>query len=280
MTSCVTTAVRIPIVVLVACGGHPSSPVPVQPRLPTPAANARCALRVEASAPVAAGPRATLSVKWSGEGSGEASRFVCIVVGDRTERVLRGEARSVEIRADAVVLQRIGVAGRTHLVYVPPNAEITIGDDPCFGYELSGPNTDAWFVAPPHAYCAAPGQACKPGFEHASSPRPVHDDLCGDTEPEIRRCIETGEVEVEHAGPLPAAPGRARGPRDPSHGGGDDDDVLSLASLVAAPVRLMPRTCGFAMLDGGGETVALAIGAGEKWTLAVDHGHVTGRVAR
>jgi len=259
--------ISLPIVLVVACHASPQAPVP--PPLQA-ASGPPCALRVEAAAPSASGPRAKLAVKWRGEGTGNASPNVCITVGDKVERVPRGEQRIVEVRADTSALQRIVVDGRAHLMHVAPDAAITLGDNPCFFYELSGPSTDAWFVAPPHAYCAAPGKACKAGYEHASSPRPVHDDLCGDTATEIRRCVKMGEVRLDRSRPLPG----------PIATQSEDDEVIPLATLAAAPLHLMPRTCGFAMLDAGKEVVALAIGAGETWTLAVENGRVTGRIAR
>jgi hypothetical protein len=45
-------------------------------------------------------------------------------------------------------------------------------------------------------------------------------------------------------------------------------------------LRLEPRRCGFALLETGREVVALVVGAGERWSLAVDAaGRLSGELA-
>jgi len=219
------------------------------------------ALTLDVTPPAPNGPRATFSFTWQGEGSGARSKMICMTAGKDRQLVARGEHREIAIRADAHELQRIVVDGRPHLMYVPEGSTITLADNPCFFYELSGPNTDVWSVDKSRAYCAKPGAPCKRGYVRASPPRPVRDELCGPTETEIRRCVAEGEVR------LAATPASAS-----KH----DDDHLSLAEL-ANGVRLSPRDCGFAMVDTARETVALAIGSGEHWLLNLDGDQLGGR---
>jgi hypothetical protein len=194
---------------------------------------------------------------------------VCLVRGAEVERVPRGERREVAIRADARVLQRIVVGKRPHLIAVPPGAAITLGDNPCFFYELSGPSTDPWFAPKPIAYCARSGRDCRAGYFHPSPPRPVEDDLCGKTDV-IRRCVAKAEIRLTGT-PAPA-PARTT----------DDDDAIPIAELAGgAPLRLVPRTCGFSTLDTGREEVALVVGAGEHWSLTIDAaGTLSGELLR
>jgi len=215
-------------------------------------------MRVELAAPEPSGPRAKLTFKWQGEGTGEKSKVICVVVGKDEQLVPRGERRSVVVRSHATELQRIVIDDRPHLISIPSGAEISLNDNPCFFYELSGPNTDAWFVDRSRAYCAPAGKACKPGFVRAAPPRPVTDELCGSTEKAIRRCVEEGEVRL-------ASGKESR--RTPTP---DFDAAIPVATLADGPLRLAPRTCGFAMLDSGKEQVALVIGVGERWSLTVD----------
>jgi hypothetical protein len=81
--------------------------------------------------------------------------------------------------------------------------------------------------------------------------------LCGKTDV-IRRCVAKAEIRLTGA---PRAAPRAS----------QDDDAIPIAALAGgAPLQLVPRTCGFATLDTGREEVALVVGAGERWSLAID----------
>ncbi len=236
----------------------PSPPSPASP--PSSAAADPCAgtaIRFEVTPPAAGDPTATFAFSWTGEGSGSPGKTVCLVRGGEVERVPRGERREVAIRADARVLQRIVVGKRPHLIAVPPGAALTLRDNPCFFYELSGPSTDPWFAPKPIAYCAKGGRDCRAGYFHPSPPRPVADDLCGKTDV-IRRCVAKAEIRLTGA---PTSAPRAS----------QDDDAIPIAALAGgAPLQLVPRTCGFATLDTGREEVALVVGAGERWSLAID----------
>lgn len=247
---------------------EPSPPAPTASTPPGPAAPppraaavdpcADTAIRFEVTPPAAGDPTATFAFRWRGEGYGGSGKPICLVRGAEVERVPRGEQREVAIRADARALQRIVVGRRAHLIAVPPGAAITLGDNPCFFYELSGPSTDPWFVPKPVAYCARGGRACRAGYFHPAPPRPVEDDLCGKTDV-IRRCVAEAELRLTGT-PAPAA--------TPSS---DSDDAIPIAELAGgAPLRLAPRTCGFATLDTGREQVALVVGAGERWSLTID----------
>lgn len=251
-----------------ACGSTSqptiTPPTPADPVSPAFGAGgnpcADTAIRFEVTPPRAGAPSATFAFSWQGEGHGSAAKTVCLVRGTEVERVPRGERREVAINADAHKLQRIVVGTRSHLIAVPPGATITLGDNPCFFYELSGPNTDAWFVPAPIAYCSRKNEDCRTGFFRPSPPRPVHDEMCGDTEV-IRRCV--AEAEIRLAGT----------PQPVSARNDAADDTISIAQLAGgAPVRLAPRTCGFSMLDTGHEVVALVVGAGERWSLTIDAG--------
>jgi hypothetical protein len=252
----------------VACGS--SSDPTIAPRAATqtaPAASpaspgavdpcAGTAIRFEVTPPEAGHPTATFSFRWRGEGHSGRTKPICLVRGAEVERVPRGEQREVVIRADPRALQRIVVGTRPHLIAVPPGAAITLGDNPCFFYELSGPNTDPWFAPRSTAYCAGKGRDCRAGYFRPSPPRPVHDELCGDTQV-IRRCV--AEAEIRFAGTPPHTPARAT-----------DEDAIPIAQLAGgAPLRLATRTCGFSMLDTGHEVIALVVGAGERWSLTID----------
>jgi hypothetical protein len=265
---------------LCACGPHGAAPAPTHAATPAPIrtpakpaidACSNAALRLEVAAPGPSDARATFDVKWEGQGTGEPSRVVCVVVGTTQELFPRGEQRSFTIRAHPDALQRIVVDGRPHLMFVPPGNSIMFHDDPCFFYRLSGPNTEAWFVEAPFAYCAAPNAACRPGFVRAQFPGPIEDSLCGTTEHEIRRCVEEGEVrlvaQLENNPPPPSEP--------------DGVAPIPIAALARGPMRFAPRSCGFVTLDTGGEVVALVLGAGERWALTLDADrHVTGRLVR
>jgi hypothetical protein len=200
--------------VLTACSASPETTIapgaatttaPAAPAASSAAAApcADAAIRFEVTPPEAGGPTATFSFRWRGEGHSSQAKPICLVHGDEVGRVPRGEHREVAIRADARRLQRIVVDGRPHLIAVPPGAKIILGDNPCFFYELSGPNTDPWFAPKPIAYCARSGQACRAGYFRPDPPRPVQDELCGDTEV-IRRCV--AEAEVRLAGTPPPGP--------------------------------------------------------------------------
>lgn len=244
-----------------ACGGEREA---VRTQAPVAAVDEckTAALKLAVAPPLPGGPRASFSFTWRGEGTGERSRFVCVTAGSEQQLVRRGEHHELAIRADAHELQRIVVDGRPHLLYVPPGSEIVLGDNPCFFYELSGPHTYAWALDGSRAYCAKPGAPCKQGYVRPGGPRPVQDELCGSTEHEIRRCVSEGEVRLE-ARDAPATR--------------SSDDHLSLADLVKG-VRLSPRDCGFALVDTGREEVALVIGSGEHWLLAIDDDRLVGRV--
>ena len=248
------------MVLLSACGGEPDVASPTL--VATVDECKTAALKLDVTPPAPGGPRATFSFTWQGEGTGERSKLICVTAGKDTQLVPRGKHRELAIRADAHELQRITIDGRPHLIFVPPGANIVLGDNPCFFYELSGPNTDAWFVDKSRAYCAKPGVACKRGYVRASPPRPVEDDLCGPTEKEILRCVAEGEVRLA-AQNAPTTK--------------TDDEHFSLAEL-AKGVRLSPRDCGFAMVDTGREQVALAIGSGERWLLTLAGNELAGRV--
>jgi hypothetical protein len=238
---------------------------------PSSTATAECAaaaLRLEVTPPSTDDAIATFTFRWDGQGSGAASRFVCLVRGDEVELVPRGKKREVTIRAHATELQRIVVYARPHLIAVVPGAAIALFDDPCYGYELTGPLTDPWFVPAPIAYCAPSGAACKDGFSRAEPPRPIEDDLCGSTEHEIRRCAADAVVGLATGAP----PRPAKPPAD------DPYDPMSLATFTAAaPLLVAPRRCGYYSIDTGHEKAALVVGAGERWSLRVDDdGHLAG----
>jgi hypothetical protein len=263
-----------PVSVLAAAGGEPTPDEPAGAAPPAGVAAdpacAKAALRIEVTPPAAGDPTATFAFRWRGEGYAGAGDAICLVRGAEATIVPLDERREVTIRADAAELQRVLVWDRPHLVHVVPGATIVLSDNPCFGYELAGPDTDAWFVRPPKAYCARPGGTCRAGFTRPNPPRPVEDELCGATDPEIRRCVEDAEVALA-ATPDGAA---ARSPDDAF----DPTPILALAS---APLSLAPRTCGFPTIATGTEDAALVIGAGARWMLAVDgHGRLTGRVVR
>jgi hypothetical protein len=250
-----------------ACSASPEATR--EPQAPAPPASAArppsaalvdpcadSAIRFEVTPPAAGDPTATFAFRWKGEGYGSSAKTICLVRGAEVEHVPRGEHREVAIRADTRALQRIVVGKRQHLIAVPPGADITLGDNPCFFYELSGPSTDPWFAPKPIAYCAQRGRACRAGYFHPAPPRPVEDDLCGKTDV-IRRCVAEAEIRLTGT-PAPA-------PTTP------DDDVIDIAELAGgAPLRLAPRTCGFSTLDTGREQVALVVGAGERWSLTID----------
>ena len=259
-------SVRYILAIGVVVGCHspePPAPPARPPARAVAAAPDRCtdaALHLALSAPDPGGPRATFTVSWEGQGTGEKSRVICLDVGGQIQLVPRGERRSVAIRAHATELQRILVDRRPHLAAVPPGADIMLGDNPCFFYELSGPRTDGWFVDAPIAYCAERGKRCRPGFARAQPPRPVVDDLCGPTEKVILRCVEEAEVRID--------PPRSAGPAP--EGEIDLAEPMPIGVLTRGPLRLSPSSCGFATLDTGAEKVALVVGAGERWTLALD----------
>jgi hypothetical protein len=225
------------------------------------AACASAALRVAVTPPGTDDATATLAIHWDGEHDANPSKEVCIVRGSDIELVPRGEVRRVDIRAHATELQRVVVGTLPHLIAAVPDASLSLLDNPCFGYEIGGPNTDGWFAEPPIAYCEKPGQECRAGFSRAPTPRLSEDPLCGETEDEIRRCVADTVIGFASG----AAP---RPPKPPAE---DFTESITLAELAAqAPILIAPRRCGFYTIDTGKDIAALVVGAGERWELSVD----------
>jgi hypothetical protein len=279
------TSIAAVVIGLVAtgggCGGREPAPAPVSATAiegepaatPTEvvddAACAGAAMRIEVTPP-GDDPSATFAFRRSGDGYRDGKRGICLVRAAERTIVPLDERHEVTIRADATALQRIVVWGRPHLVNATPGSTIMLGDNPCFGYELDAPGTYVWAVPAPLAYCASPGGNCRAGFTRAEPPRPVEDELCGATDPEIRRCVALAEVA------LAVTPHGAKA-RDPA----DAFEATPLLELAAAPLRFGPRTCGFPLIATGREEAALVIGAGARWTLAADdQGRLTGQVQR
>jgi hypothetical protein len=264
-------------VIACGCGGSQGTPPPPPPAVatvepgPTPAELEACstaAMRIAVTPPGAGEPAGTFGFRWEGEGDGSESRVVCLTHGDDIELVPRGERREVAIRAHATELQRIVVYDRPHLMAVVPGARIGLADNPCHGYELAGPNTDPWFASASAAYCAKPGASCRDGFTQPGGPTPIEDDLCGPTEPEVRRCVADTVVSLATGDPpRPAAP-----PTDDAY-----EPIPFSTFASTAPLRIASRRCGHYMIDTGRETAALVVGSGETWRLAVDgDGRLTG----
>jgi hypothetical protein len=192
-------------------------------------------LSIDLPAPLPGGPSATIEIDRKGEGMAIAERATCVRIGGQELRLEPGEKRQLAIRADPRALQRLAVGGRPLLAHVAPGDDWMFLDHPCYSWQLAGPRTDPWFAPAPLAYCTRTGrQECRRGFFHPAPPRPVQDDICGDTE-EIRRCAAAAEVR-----------------------------------FAGTTRQVAPRDCGFFELETGTESVGLVVGTGEKWRLFLD----------
>jgi hypothetical protein len=220
-------------------------------------------LDVEAPAPVAAHPTATLHIHRSGEGMARAERATVVLVGAQRRRVEPGKDAEITIAADAQHLTRIVVAGRPLLVHLAPGAQLWLLDDPCTSWRLDGSWLDSNDAQPPDAYCAEERQACRAGFADGSRPRLARDPVCTAARPgaDVKRCVRLAQVRARGATPLAL----------------DDDGD-------GGPVRLAARYQAVHWLDCAGITaridtdaVRLAIGPVERWTLFVgDDGRIGG----
>lgn len=249
---------------------HPRAPAPAAPSAPSvppvPRTLTCQGLTIELEAPDANAPSATLTIRREGEGMAPHERGTCVRIGERVVRLAPGERGTFTLRADARRLQRIMIGGKPLLASIRPGDAWQLGDQPCFGWDLSGPRSDPWSAASPLAYCAKhESEPCRSGFYHASPPRPVKDELCGSTEQEIKRCAAAAEIRFASASP-PAAPTAI------------PEDAMSITELAASRhVQVEARSCGFLQIATAAETVWLATGVGETWQLSLDPaGHVQG----
>lgn len=201
-------------------------------------------LSVDLPAPTRGGPSATLTIDRKGEGMAIAERATCVHIGGRQVRLAAGERRRFAIRADPRALQRLAIGGPL-LAHIAPGDDWMLLDQPCFFWQLAGPRTDLWFAPAPFAYCArSESEQCRPGFVHPSPPRPVQDEICGDTEV-IRRCAATAEVH-----------------------------------FAGVTRHIAPRDCGFEEVTTASEQVGLVVGFGERWHLSLDRaGRLQGEVS-
>ncbi len=232
----------------------PAQPSAARPEQTQPASGAT-RFRIALPAPEADGPSATLTIGLTGEflASAHGADDVTVEGGE----AVPGRKRAYRLRAHARELQRLRIGGTTVLVRVPPDAEIRLADQPCFGWELIAP----WLEAGLHITRPGEGGTCPPGTS-----KQLEDYRCPAGASADGYCCHRTSA-ISFAG----SADRLRAIEGP--GGG----VVELGPGDA--IDIVSGGCGFHSAKSASETVGLAIGYGKSWHIDIDdRGRVSGRL--